>query len=65
MATNMDKALYGAPQGIDQLGVEAEPIEIEIEDEIEVEVEVEIEVKIEVEVEGSVSTLVSAYSILN
>jgi len=32
MATNMDKALYGAPQGIDQLGVEEEPIEIEIED---------------------------------
>jgi hypothetical protein len=32
MATNMDKALYQAPQGIDQLGAEAEPIEIEIED---------------------------------
>ena len=32
MATNMDKALYQAPQGIDQLGTDAEPIEIEIED---------------------------------
>jgi len=32
MATNMDKALYQAPQGIDQLGMDAEPIEIEIED---------------------------------
>ena len=32
MATNMDKALYEAPQGLDQLGAEAEPIEIEIED---------------------------------
>jgi hypothetical protein len=32
MATNMDKALYGAPQGLDQLGEAEEPIEIEIED---------------------------------
>ena len=32
MATNMDKALYEAPQGLDQLGADAEPIEIEIED---------------------------------
>lgn len=32
MATNMDKALYRAPQGLDQLGEEEEPIEIEIED---------------------------------
>ena len=32
MATNMDKALYQAPKGIDQLGEEEEPIEIEIED---------------------------------
>lgn len=31
MATNMDKALYPAPMGIDE-GIEAEPIEIEIED---------------------------------
>ena len=31
MATNMDKALYPAPMGIDE-GVEVEPIEIEIED---------------------------------
>ena len=32
MATNMDKALYEAPQGLDQLGAMEEPIEIEIED---------------------------------
>jgi hypothetical protein len=32
MATNMDKSLYQAPQGLDQLGQDAEPIEIEIED---------------------------------
>ena len=32
MATNMDKALYEAPQGLDQLGEMEEPIEIEIED---------------------------------
>ena len=32
MATNMDKALYEAPQGLDQLGEAEEPIEIEIED---------------------------------
>lgn len=32
MATNMDKAFYQAPQGLDQLGIEEEPIEIEIED---------------------------------
>jgi len=33
MATNMDKAVYtDAPQGIEQLGDEQEPIEIQIED---------------------------------
>ena len=32
MATNMDKAFYQAPQGLDQLSAEEEPIEIEIED---------------------------------
>jgi len=33
MATNMDKAVYtDAPQGIEQLGMEEEPIEITIED---------------------------------
>ena len=32
MATNMDKALYEAPKGLDQLGTDEEPIEIEIED---------------------------------
>ena len=32
MATNMDKSFYQAPQGLDQLGAEEEPIEIEIED---------------------------------
>ena len=48
MATNMDKALYSAPQGIDQLGVEAEPIEIEIEDPEAVRIgmgDVEIEIE--------------------
>ena len=32
MATNIDKAFYQAPQGLDQIGVEEEPLEIEIED---------------------------------
>jgi hypothetical protein len=32
MATNMDKALYQAPQGLDQVAEEEEPLEIEIED---------------------------------
>ena len=33
MATNMDKAVYtDAPQGLEQLGEEDEPIEITIED---------------------------------
>ena len=32
MATNMDKAFYQAPQGLDQLSEQEEPIEIEIED---------------------------------
>jgi len=47
MATNMDKALYEAPQGIDQLGEEVEPIEIEIEDPESVRIQagdVEIEI---------------------
>lgn len=50
MATNMDKALYEAPQGLDQLGEMEEPIEIEIEDPESVniragDVEIEIEPK--------------------
>ena len=32
MATNMDKGLYAAPQGIEELAKEQTPIEIEIED---------------------------------
>ena len=32
MATNIDKAFYQAPQGLDQIGDEEEPLEIEIED---------------------------------
>jgi hypothetical protein len=32
MATNMDKAFYQAPQGLEQLSEQEEPIEIEIED---------------------------------
>ena len=32
MATNIDKALYQTPQGLDQIGAEEEPLEIEIED---------------------------------
>jgi len=32
MATNMDKALYSAPAGLEQLGMDEEPIEITIED---------------------------------
>ena len=32
MATNIDKALYAAPMGLDQIGAEEEPLEIEIED---------------------------------
>ena len=49
MATNnMGKGLYAAPQGLDQLGVEEEPIEITIEDPEAVEIsgpgfEIEIE----------------------
>jgi hypothetical protein len=48
MATNMDKALYQAPQGLDQLGSDAEPIEIEIEDPESVRIgmgDVEIEIE--------------------
>ena len=32
MATNIDKAFYQAPQGLDQIGEDEEPLEIEIED---------------------------------
>ena len=32
MATNIDKAFYQAPQGLDQIGAEEEPLEISIED---------------------------------
>jgi hypothetical protein len=32
MATNIDKALYQAPEGIESLAQDAEPIEIEIVD---------------------------------
>jgi hypothetical protein len=32
MATNIDKAFYQAPQGLDQIGLEEEPLEISIED---------------------------------
>ena len=48
MATNIDKALYEAPQGLDQLGVAEEPIEIEIEDPEAVRIragDVEIEIE--------------------
>ena len=46
MATNIDKALYQAPTGIDSLAEEEAPIEIEVIDpEAEVEVAVEVEVE--------------------
>jgi hypothetical protein len=48
MATNIDKALYEAPQGLDQLGEAEEPIEIEIEDPEAVRIragDVEIEIE--------------------
>ena len=38
MATNIDKAFYQAPQGLDQLKDEQEPIEIEIVDPEEVNI---------------------------
>ncbi len=44
----MDKALYEAPQGLDQLGAAEEPIEIEIEDPESVSIragDVEIEIE--------------------
>jgi hypothetical protein len=48
MATNMDKALYEAPQGLDQLGAAEEPIEIEIEDPEAVRIKAgDVEVEIE------------------
>lgn len=48
MATNMDKALYEAPQGLDQLGEMEEPIEIEIEDPEAVRIKAgDLEVEIE------------------
>jgi hypothetical protein len=53
MATNMDKALYEAPQGIDQLGVEMEPIEIEIEDPESVRIQAgDVEIEIDPSDEG-------------
>jgi hypothetical protein len=48
MATNIDKSLYEAPQGLDQLGEDEEPIEIEIEDPEAVRIragDVEIEIE--------------------
>ena len=48
MATNVDKALYEAPKGLDQLGAEEEPIEIEIEDPEAVRIKTgDIEIEIE------------------
>ena len=48
MATNVDKALYQAPQGLDQLGEMEEPIEIEIEDPESVRIGVgDVEIEIE------------------
>ena len=38
MATNFDKGLYQAPQGLDELAQDAEPIEIEIIDPEEVHI---------------------------
>jgi len=50
MATNMDKALYEAPQGLDQLGEAEEPIEIEIEDPEAVRIKAgDVEIEIEPE----------------
>lgn len=50
MATNVDKALYEAPKGLDQLGEEEEPIEIEIEDPESVRIKTgDIEIEIEPE----------------
>ena len=43
MATNIDKALYQAPEGIDAIAIEEEPLEIEIIDPDAEEIEVEIE----------------------
>jgi hypothetical protein len=48
MATNIDKALYEAPQGLDQLGESEEPIEIEIEDPEAVRIKAgDVEIEIE------------------
>jgi hypothetical protein len=48
MATNIDKALYEAPQGLDQLGGMEEPIEIEIEDPEAVRIQAgDVEIEIE------------------
>ena len=43
MATNIDKALYQAPEGIDVLAIDEEPLEIEIVDPDAEEIEVEAE----------------------
>ena len=40
MATNIDKALYQQPQGIEDLAQDAEPIEIEIIDPEAVNIEI-------------------------
>jgi hypothetical protein len=48
MATNIDKAFYQAPQGLDQIGLEEEPLEISIEDPESVTIsqgEFELEIK--------------------
>ena len=48
MATNMDKSLYQAPQGLDQLSADEEPIEIEIEDPEAVRIKAgDVEIEIE------------------
>jgi len=48
MATNMDKALYGAPQGLEALAAEAPDIEIEIEDPESVKIGVDgVEIELE------------------
>jgi len=48
VATNIDKTLYQAPQGLDQLSEDAEPIEIEIEDPESVRIQAgDVEIEIE------------------
>ena len=55
MATNIDKALYGAPVGIEEMAQEEAPIEIEIVDPEEVNIGVdglEMSLRPEVDVES-------------